>query len=155
VFNRVREKLGRRLEWFVVAGDVFSREVHEALTAILGIDIVAVYGLSEAGGAVTVSPVRAIEPGAVGCLVPGAEVKISEVGEILVRSRAAFTTDWAAPEIAAAAHVDGWFRTGDRGSVDAFGNLVIHGRAFDILECQPGIELALPYLAMSYTKNAH
>jgi long-chain acyl-CoA synthetase len=153
VFNRVQHKLGGRLEWFVVAGAAFSREIHESLSAILGIDIVAIYGLSEAGGGVSVAPVRMIEPGTVGVLVPGTEVRLSEAGEILIRSKASFSTYWRAPEIAAEAHKDGWFRTGDKGSVDSFGNLVIHGRAFDILEYQPGIQLALPFLTMSYAKN--
>jgi long-chain acyl-CoA synthetase len=152
VFDAARKRLGGALEWFVVAGEPFSRQIHEELSAILGIEIVAVYGLSEAGGAVSVTDRRDIEPGTVGSLVPGMEVKFSEAGEVLLKSPAAFTTYWQAPDIAEKAHVDGWFRTGDKGGVDAFGNLVIHGRGDDILAYQPGVELALPFLTMSYRK---
>jgi long-chain acyl-CoA synthetase len=152
-FDAARRGLGGSLEWFVVAGESFSRETHVNLSAILGIDIVAIYGLSEAGGAVSATDWRAVAPGTVGSLVPGTEVRFSDAGEILLRSRGAFTTYWQAPDVHAAAHVDGWFRTNDRGTVDAAGNLIVPGRVFEMLEFEPGLELALPFLAMSYKKN--
>jgi long-chain acyl-CoA synthetase len=51
----------------------------------LGIPLCEVYGLSETTGVATVNPPGAIRPGTVGTALPGVEVRLSDVGEVLVR----------------------------------------------------------------------
>jgi long-chain acyl-CoA synthetase len=152
VFNKVRAELGGRLEWFVVAGACFHREIHESLSAILDIELVTIYGLSEAGGAVSVTDRHSVEPGTVGQLAPGTQIRFKASGEILIKSRATFSGYWRDDKVYAESFEDGWFRSGDMGRVDRLGNLIVTGRAYDVLEYEPGVELAIPFLVMSYAK---
>lgn len=61
-------------------------------------------------------------------LPPGAE------GDLLVRGHSQFVGYWRRPEFTREAHTpDGWFRTGDRASLDADGYVTITGRAKDLI----------------------
>ena len=151
LYDRIRQHLGGRIEWFVVAGDTFPRELHERLSEIFNMELVCIYGLSECAGAVTICDRHSIEPGTVGYLCPKTEIKFNEHNEILIRSPHVFTTYWNRPEVSKSAFENGWFRTGDKGSVDQYGNLIVSGRAYDILEYQPGVELAIPFLVVAYS----
>src|SRR5262249_14449298 len=65
----------------------------------------------------------------------GAEVRIADDGEILVRSFGLFDGYANDPEKTAAAFdQDGWYRTGDRGSLDEHGRLRFLGRLKDMLK---------------------
>lgn len=63
----------------------------------------------------------------------GQEVGPCVTGEILVRAPATTTGYYKAPEVSAAAFVDGFFRTGDLGHVDAEGFYYLTGRIKDII----------------------
>jgi long-subunit acyl-CoA synthetase (AMP-forming) len=95
---------------------------------------------------------HSIEPGTVGRLAPGTQVRFNASGEILIKSRAMFSGYWRDDKVYAESFEDGWFRSGDKGRVDKLGNLIVTGRAYDVLEYEPGVELAIPFLAMAYAK---
>ncbi len=111
----------------------------------LGIAIVQAYGITEAGGAVTVldsadaldhlgsagKPLLSLEMRIVGA--GGVEAPAGEPGEIVVRGPAVTTGYWGLPDVTAEALVDGWFHTGDVGVVDAEGFLTIRDRLKDML----------------------
>ena len=63
----------------------------------------------------------------------GSEVPAGATGEIAVRAPQVTEGYWRAPEANAAAFVDGWFRTGDVGRLDATGLLTIVDRKKDII----------------------
>lgn len=63
----------------------------------------------------------------------GHEVGVGETGEILVRAPATTSGYYKAPELSAGAFVDGLFRTGDLGHVDAQGFYYLTGRIKDII----------------------
>lgn len=50
-------------------------------------------------------------------------------GEVLVQSPSMMLGYWQRPDLDEAAFVDGWFRTGDIGELDADGNLILVGRS--------------------------
>jgi cyclohexanecarboxylate-CoA ligase len=55
-------------------------------------------------------------------------------GELLSRGAAQFVGYYRRPQFTAEAHTaDGWFRTGDRGTIDRDGYLAITGRAKDLI----------------------
>ena len=92
------------------------------------------YGSTEAGSACVLGPPDlARKPGSVGLPSPGADVRLSDDSEILVRS--AFLMDGYLhdPDATAAAIVDGWYRTGDLGVVDDEGYYSVIGRARDVI----------------------
>ena len=82
-------------------------------------------------------------PGAVGPPLPGTEVRVgaeagepiaaSEVGQVQVRGDSVFSGYWRMPERNQEEFVDGWFRTGDMGSLSFDGYLTIVGRSKDLI----------------------
>jgi fatty-acyl-CoA synthase len=110
---------------------------------------ISCYGMTE-GTSVFTAP-RPADPetlrlGTEGRPLPGLELRIvdpdtgalmraGEAGEIQIRGYSVAGGYHNAPERTAAAFLpDGWFRTGDLGSVDAEGNLCFRGRAKDMLK---------------------
>ena len=62
-----------------------------------------------------------------------ADVAVSDVGEIVVRAPQVMLGYWNRPDATDEAFADGWFHTGDLGTVDAEGNLYIVDRKKDII----------------------
>jgi fatty-acyl-CoA synthase len=99
---------------------------------------VSLYGSTEGGGAITYNSLgEDLETRTTTCglPLPGCEVRIGADGEILVRSFGLFEgylND--AEKTAAAFDADGWYRTGDRGELDADGRLKFLGRLKDMLK---------------------
>ncbi len=100
------------------------------------------YGCTETGGIVSGSPPAAPRRGTVGKPVEGVEVRIADDGEILVRGPNVMRGYWRGPESgpesgseqgAEGGVVDGWFATGDIGSIDADGYLSIVDRKKDLI----------------------
>jgi fatty-acyl-CoA synthase/long-chain acyl-CoA synthetase len=110
---------------------------------------VGTFGMTETAGTVTTS--RLDDPleqrvSRLGRPLPGLEVRIcnpetgrdcavGERGEVLVRGYATLMGYYKDPEkTAAALDADGWFHTGDIGSMDAAGTMMFHGRTKDMLK---------------------
>jgi malonyl-CoA/methylmalonyl-CoA synthetase len=113
--------------------------VHEAFTAATGQRIIERYGMSEAMMIASARHDGPRIPGAVGSALEGVEIRIvgdddlpldpgDEIGGVEIRSTALFEGYLGQPEATSAAFHDGWFRTGDIGSVDADGILRLVGR---------------------------
>jgi len=92
------------------------------------------YGSTEAGPA-TVLPHADLfaKPAGVGRPQPGCDVRLSETGEVCVRSPFLMDGYFDDPEATADALRDGWYHTGDLGAFDADGYLSIVGRARDVI----------------------
>jgi fatty-acyl-CoA synthase len=61
------------------------------------------------------------------------QVRVDAQGEILARSNVVLEGYWQQPEATAAAIEDGWFHTGDGGSLDDDGYLTISDRKKDVI----------------------
>jgi len=111
------------------------RQMQAALPRVVQLSL---YGSTEGGGAITYSQVDDdLETRVTTCglPLPGTEVRIAEDGEILVRSFGLFDAYANDPEKTAAVFdPDGWYRTGDRGELDADGRLRFLGRLKDMLK---------------------
>ena len=77
-------------------------------------------------------------PGCVGTPWGSAEVKISEAGEILFRSKGVMKGYYKEPEKTAEVIVDGWYHSGDSGRIDENGNLWITGRISEVFKTTKG-----------------
>lgn len=105
----------------------------------LGLALSEGYGMSENLGYSHFSKVGQGKVGYVGHPLPGVDVKISEQGEILIKSPTNMMGYYKAPELTAAAFTeDGFLKTGDRGEIDAEGRLKITGRVKELFKTSKG-----------------
>jgi fatty-acyl-CoA synthase len=92
------------------------------------------YGSTEAGPAtILANDELAAKPGGVGRPQPGCEVRLSDTGEVCVRSPFLMDGYFDNPDATADALRDGWYHTGDLGALDGDGYLSIVGRARDVI----------------------
>ena len=99
-----------------------------------GIRIHEGYGLTETSPVIALNTPKAHKLGTVGKPLSNIEVRIAEDGEILVRGPSVFEGYWNLPEETSNALVDGWFKTGDIGNLDADGFLSITDRKKDLIK---------------------
>ncbi|MNF43499.1 Long-chain-fatty-acid--CoA ligase FadD15 [compost metagenome] len=105
----------------------------------LGLDVLEVYGMTENCGYSHVCRSGKQKPGWIGQNSPGVEVRISEEGEVLVRSGATMQGYFKDLEkTAETITADGYLRTGDKGEQDADGNLRLTGRIKEIFKTSKG-----------------
>ncbi|MEX2472030.1 MAG: AMP-binding protein [Gemmatimonadota bacterium] len=101
--------------------------VHRAVDA--GWPVSLTYGMTEMWSQVATAPpaLTRSRPGTVGAPLPGVEVAFSVDGELLVRGPTR-ALGYVGSDDAPLADADGWYRTGDLGSLDDEGLLWITGR---------------------------
>ncbi|WP_103504481.1 long-chain fatty acid--CoA ligase [Streptomyces sp. SM14] len=132
VYRRVRAALGGRLRYAISGGSPLDPELNRFFLGC-GIVIYEGYGLTETCAAATLVPPLEPRPGTVGTPVPGVSVRIADDGEVLIRGPIVLSSYWNAPGTATDALREGWFATGDLGSLDDQGYLTITGRKKDLL----------------------
>jgi long-chain acyl-CoA synthetase len=137
VFAKIREAIGGRVSIFISGGAPLGRPLAEWYVDV-GIRIHEGYGLTETSPVIAVNTPRAHRVGSVGKPLSNVEVRIADDGEILVRGPSVFEGYWNQPEQTRAAFVDGWFRTGDIGSIDEDGFLYVTDRKKDLLKTSGG-----------------
>ncbi|HVO05710.1 MAG TPA: AMP-binding protein [Burkholderiaceae bacterium] len=109
----------------------------------IGLKLFEGYGMTEDNSYSHTSNERFSEPGFVGVPLPGVQVKISDDGEVLIKSPAQFSGYYKQPELTAASFTeDGFFRTGDRGERRADGMLRITGRTKELFKTAKGKYIA-------------
>jgi long-chain acyl-CoA synthetase len=137
LYSRVRAGLGGRIEVFISGGAPLGRELAEWYAAI-GIRIHEGYGLTETSPVIAVNTPQAHKLGTVGKPLPNLEVRIADDGEVLVRGPSVFKQYWNKPKETQETFVDGWFKTGDIGNLDADGFLSITDRKKDLIKTSGG-----------------
>ena len=141
VFSKIREGVGGRLRFVVSGSAPLPVNVLEFFVGI-GIPVIEGYGLTETAPILTVNPVDAPRSGSVGKAVGDVELKIAEDGEILARGANVMSGYYNKPDATAAALREGWFHTGDIGTIDAAGYLSITDRKKDLLVTSGGKKIA-------------
>jgi long-chain acyl-CoA synthetase len=127
------------------AAAALPRATFKAFQERFGVPVRELYGCTEAG---CVSVNLDADPdgtvGSVGTPIDGVELRIADesgepveegrIGEVLIRS-AAMTPGYAdSEELNSEAFRDGWFRSGDRGRIDAEGRLFLTGRTKRLID---------------------
>ncbi len=120
------------------------RPVSERWAALTSAPVIEGYGLSEATAGVCINPLSGPRLGSIGLPIPSTEIEIrrddgslcepGEAGELLVRGPQVMQGYWQRPgETAALLSPDGWFKTGDIGSMDERGWVQISDRKKDMI----------------------
>jgi len=105
----------------------------------LGLNLVEGYAMTEDFAYSHNSTDKISEPGCVGVPLPGVEVRISNEGEILIKSPGQFVGYYKRPDLDAEVFTeDRFFRTGDRGERRADGLLKITGRVKELFKTSKG-----------------
>jgi fatty-acyl-CoA synthase len=92
------------------------------------------YGSTEAGPATLLGDADLLrKPGSVGLPAPGVELRLTDAGEVCVRSEFLMDGYFEQPEATAEALRGGWYHSGDLGVLDDEGYVSIVGRARDVL----------------------
>lgn len=105
----------------------------------LGLELLEGYGMSENFAYSHISLPGRSRVGYVGEPLPGVEQRISEIGEIEVKSPASMTGYYKADEKTKESFTeDGYLLTGDKGEIDDMGRLKITGRIKEIFKTSKG-----------------
>ncbi|CAN5131599.1 AMP-binding protein [soil metagenome] len=128
----------------VVAGAPPPTRTIERVETELGWEFIQIYGLTETAPLLTINRSRSelddLDPserarklGRAGTPAVGIRVTTDDRGEILARGNHVLEGYWDQPEATDGAIVDGWFHTGDGGSIDSEGYLTISDRKKDVI----------------------
>jgi long-chain acyl-CoA synthetase len=109
----------------------------------LGLELIEGYAMTENFAYSHANMPGKTRAGFVGNCLPGVECKISEEGEILVKSEATMPGYYKMEALTAEAFTDdGFLRTGDRGEIDDQGRLKITGRVKELFKTSKGKYIA-------------
>ncbi len=137
VYGKLRSAMGGKVEYALSGGAPLGERLGHFFRGI-GVTILEGYGLTETTGPSTVSGPDALKVGTVGRPAPGSAVRLAEDGEIQVRGPQVFRGYWNNPDATAEAMKDGWFSTGDIGTIDDEGYVSITGRIKELLVTSGG-----------------
>lgn len=132
VYGKLREAMGGAIKHAVSGGGPLGERLGHFFQGI-GLQILEGYGLTETTAPVSVNTPSLIKIGTVGAPLPGNAVRIADDGEILVKGVCVMRGYYQRDDLTKEAFVDGWFRTGDLGELDAQGYLKITGRKKEII----------------------
>lgn len=143
VFYLIKRVVGiDRGKFFPVAGAPLSDTINEFMQSI-DVHLIYGYGLSETTATVSCFPFWGFKIGTVGKVMPGVEVRIGENNEILVKGDTVTKGYYRKEEATKAALTeDGFFRTGDAGSINVAGELFLTDRIKDLYKTSNGKYIA-------------
>jgi long-chain acyl-CoA synthetase len=145
LFRPLKDKLGLGHVRFAVTGSsVLSLDTFRLIHAI-GVELRQNYASTEAG-LISCHGKGEIAFESVGRPALGTEVRVTDEGELLVRSDCMFSGYLKSPEKTAAALKNGWLHTGDAVNINEKGHLIFLDRLVDMGELRSGARYAPQYI---------
>jgi len=120
----------------------------------LGLKLCEGFGQTEAMSLI-VTKVDDRRIGSIGKPISGVEVKISDIGELLIRAEGCTPGYYQQPEKTAELWQNGWLHTGDKAYVDDDGFIFITGRVKDYFKTIQGKFVAPPPIEGMFANNSH
>lgn len=138
-FRKLHRQFGWKF-WAFLSGGATLSERTEDFWRRLGFAVLQGYGMTETAALISVNHPFKRNPGSIGRLMPGYEVKLDESGEIMVRGASVSPGYWTSEGHVNARNSE-WLRTGDVGQLDAKGNLFFKGRQKDVIVSAAGLNI--------------
>lgn len=138
VLKKIAPLLGLDRVKFLASG---SAPLHfdTAMTMLgIGITVLEGYGPTECSPVITVNAYEDNHYGTVGTPIPGVQIKVAEDGEILARGPNVMLGYYKNPQATAEVIHDGWYHTGDIGTIDERGYLRITDRKKELFKTSGG-----------------
>jgi long-chain acyl-CoA synthetase len=138
VFSKWKAAFGGRIRILVSGGAALPEDLSYIYIGA-GIPIVQGYGLTETSPVITTSQIDENRVGTVGKAIPNVDIRIAEDGEIEVRGPNVMRGYYNKPEETSKVFTsDGWFKTGDIGTLDDDGFLRITDRKKELFKTSGG-----------------
>ncbi|MBT2690649.1 AMP-binding protein [Bacillus sp. ISL-47] len=138
MFSAIRDHLGLlKIKRAYTGGAPLGPDVFEFFHSI-GVNVKSIYGQTEVSGISIVHRDGDIKLDSVGIPIPGTEVKISDEGEILIKSSSVCKGYYKNEKSTKDTIQDGWLHTGDAGSLDEEGHLYVIDRIKDVIRLDTG-----------------
>ena len=164
--SKVLSALGGKIEAFATGGAAIPPEIESLLVFRIAMPFITGYGMTECAPLIAAGKIGSYKSRSCGEYVESLQVRIASPdplhipGEIQVKGDCVFKGYYNNPDATSAAFTDdGWFRTGDIGTVDADRTLFIAGRCKNMLLSGNGQNIfpeeieavlnGLPYVAES------
>src|ERR1700741_4198915 len=116
IFRDMHRRLGWKFWAFISGGAALDQETEEFWSR-LGYAVIQGYGLTDTTSLISVNHRFRLGKGSIGKILPGREGMLADDGEILVRGGAVASGYWQATQMRAKPPADGWYHTGDMGSL--------------------------------------
>lgn len=171
IFGKIIDQLGGKLRLIICGAAALAPEVAQGMNDF-GILLIQGYGLTETSPVLAAESHEYMKAGSVGKPMPRIQMKIEHpdedgIGEIVVKGPNVMLGYLDQPEETAAVLQDGWFHTGDLGTIDEDGFVWIRGRSKSVIVMKNGKNIfpeeieamidQLPYVSSSliFTREKH
>lgn len=141
VYARLRAAFGGEVRYAVSGASALNPRLSHFFNGV-GVPVLEGYGLTESTAPAAVNPPEANRIGTVGLPLPGTIIRIADDGEVLIKGIGITPGYFHNDEANREAFTDGFFRTGDLGTLDDDGYLSITGRKKDLLVTAGGKNVA-------------
>jgi len=153
VLRKLRDVFGGRIKFMPCGGAALAAEM-VAYFHSFGLNIKCGYGLTETTATVSLFGDTHFEFNSAGKAIKGTQIKIGPNDEILVKGPGVMRGYYKKTTETAAVFKDGWFCTGDAGTIDEKGNLVITDRIKDLMKTSGGKYIAPQKLETALINDA-
>ena len=142
VLSKLRALLGGRINFMPCGGAKLDETIGRFFHAI-GINVKLGYGMTETTATISCWDDKCFDPDSIGMSMPGAQVKIGENNEILVRGPMVMRGYYKMPEETEKTFDEhGFLKTGDAGHINEDGNLFITDRIKELMKTSGGKYIA-------------
>lgn len=150
IFKSIHEGFGGAIEVFCSAGAPMTRKTAEFYLGT-GFNMLITYGATETNIPTLGNYGKHLTADSCGRRYPDVSVKISESGELLIKSPYMMKGYFGKPELTKDAFEDGWFKTGDLCQINAAGNYEIIGRSKENIVLASGKKITPEEVEKAYT----
>lgn len=150
VYSKIRARFGGRVRFFISGAAALNSDIAQFFN-VAGIQILEGYGLTETSAGAFVNHPDINKFGTVGRPFPGTEVRLGDGDEVLIKGPGVMEGYHNLPEeTSKSLGADGWFHTGDKGSLDEEGRLTITGRIKELFKTSGGKYVAPPAIEAKF-----